>query len=68
MNRYAVNRNVDRIKPTGRPRTTTPQQDDGIVQYLRDNPFSTAIRASALQNVPYNIARRRMKESDIRYQ
>lgn len=43
------------IKPTGPPRITTPKQNEEMVQYLRDNPFSTATRAAALQNVPYTM-------------
>lgn len=66
INRNAVFGNVDRLKPPGRPRKTTPEQDHEIVQYLRDNPFSTATRAAALQNVPYGIAKRRIRESEIK--
>lgn len=65
INRYAVNGNVDRIKPPGRPRITTAQQNQEMAQYLRDNPFSTAIKAAALQNVPYFTATRRIRESGI---
>lgn len=66
INRYDVSGNVDRLKPSGRPRITTPEQDYEIVQYLRENPFSTATRSAALQNVPYGIAKRRIRESEIR--
>lgn len=37
-----------------------------MIQYLRNNPFSTATRAAALQNVPYVTVTRRIKESEIR--
>lgn len=56
INRDAAFGNVDRIKPTGRPRIMTPEQDREIIQYLCENQFSTATRAAALQNVPYVTA------------
>lgn len=66
VNRNAVFGNVERIKPTGRPRITTHEQDQEMIQYLRDNPFSTATRAAALQNIPYITATRRIRQSEIR--
>lgn len=57
---------VNRFKPTGRPRITTCEQDSEMIEYLRENPFSTATRAAALQNIPYVTATRRINESEIR--
>lgn len=36
-----------------------------MVNYLKANPFSTAVRASALNNVPYHTALRRIREGGI---
>lgn len=66
MNQFRDVGHVNRGNSTGRPRITTPQQDREIVEYLKDNPFSTATRSAALQGVPYVTATRRIRESDIR--
>lgn len=65
IRRFTEFDNVDRIKPPGANRRTTREQDHDLVQYLRENPFSTATRAAALHGVSYNIARLRIKESEL---
>lgn len=66
INRFMELDNVEKMKPPGRPRITTPEQDQEIVQYLRENTFSTATRAAALHAVPYCTATRRIRKSEIR--
>lgn len=57
--------NVKRKFSTGRNRITTLAQDIELTEYLRRNPFSTAIRAAALNNIPYRTAKRRIKEQGL---
>lgn len=57
--------NVQKSFGAGKPRTTSHQQNVGLVDYIRANPFSTAARAAALNNVPNRTALRRIHEADI---
>lgn len=59
--------NVNRKFSPGRPRITTLDQNIEVAEYLRQNPFSTATRASALQNIPYMTATRRIREQGINH-
>lgn len=65
INRYEQEGKVQRRFGAGRPRITNQEQDHEIVNYLKENPFSTAVRASALQNVPYKTALRRIHENGL---
>lgn len=62
MRQFEQSGNVQRKFSPGRPRTTTVQQNLEMRDYLNDNPFSTARRAAALENVPYKTALRRIHE------
>lgn len=65
VDRYQQDRNVQRKFGPGRPRTTTNQQNVDLVEYIKANPFSTATRAAALNNVPYQTALRRIHEGGL---
>lgn len=65
IDRYERDQNVERKFGPGRPRTTTNEQNIGMVEYLEANPFSSTVRAAALQNVPYRTALRRVHESGL---
>lgn len=58
---------VERPK-AGRPKVSTPNQDHELVQFLRDNPFQTAVKAKEESNFPgsANTARRRIRLSNLR--
>lgn len=57
--------NVQRSFSPGRPRITNDNQDIAMVEYLKNNPFSFATRAAALENVPYRTALRRIHEKGL---
>lgn len=63
--RFQQEGNINRKYGPGRPRTTTNEQNVEMVEYLKANPFSTAVRAAALQNIPYHTAVRRIHESGL---
>lgn len=65
INRYEQEGSVHRKFGAGRPRITTQEQDREIIDYLKENPFSTAVRAAALENVPYRTALRRIHENNL---
>lgn len=65
VQKYEQDGNVERKLVPGRPRITTAQQNNAMVEYLKENPFSTAVRASALQNIPYRTALRRIHENGL---
>lgn len=65
LDRYAQEGNVQREFGPGRPRITTNDQNLEMVEYIKANPFSSAIRASALHNVPYRTALRRIHENGL---
>lgn len=65
IQKYNQDRNIERKRIPGRPRIITSQQNNEMVEYLKKNPFSTAIRAAALQNVPYRTALRRIHENGL---
>lgn len=65
IQKYNLDQNIKRKPIPGRPRITTAQQNEEMVEYLKKNPFSTAVRASALQNVPYRTALRRIHENGL---
>lgn len=53
---------------TGRPRVSTANEDYQLVQFLRDNPFETAVNAREETNFPgsANTARRRIRLSNLK--
>lgn len=65
VERYDREGNVQRNFGQGRPRITTHQQNAEIVEYVRANPFSTATRSAALNNVPYQTALRLIHEAGL---
>lgn len=65
VQKYNQDQNIERRPIPGRPRITTAQQNDEMAKYLRDNPFSTTVRAAALQNVPYRTALNRIHECGL---
>lgn len=65
VHRYEQQGNVQRMFGAGRPRTTTQEQNSEMVEYIKANPFSTAVQISALQNVPYRTVLRRVHESGL---
>lgn len=65
LDRYAQDGNVQRRFGPGRPRVTTDAQNIAMVQYLKANPFSSTVRAAALQNAPYRTALPRVHESGL---
>lgn len=65
IKRYEREGNVQRNFGPGRPRITADQQNAAMVDYLKLNPFSTTVRAAALNNIPYHTALRRVHESGL---
>lgn len=65
IDRYTQDGNVQRKFGPGRPRITTNAQNVAMVEYIKANPFSTTVRASALQDVPYRTALRRIHENNL---
>lgn len=65
IGRFEREGNVERKSGPGRPRTTNNDQNTAMIDYLRANPFSTASRAAAMQNVSYRTALRRIHESEL---
>ena len=65
IQRYEDERNVQRHFSPGRPKITTIEQDTAIVDYIKANPFSTAQRAGALNDVPYQTALKRVHKSGL---
>lgn len=65
VDRYEQERNVQRRFGPGRPRITNNQQNVELVEYIKANPFSTATRAAALNNVSYQTALRRIHEGGL---
>lgn len=65
VDRYQQEGNVQRRFGPGRPRTTTNEQNVELVEYIRANPFSTATRAAALNNVRYRTALRRIHDGGL---
>lgn len=59
---------IGRKQGSGRPKISTEVQDGGVINYLRANPFETAIKAVQETNFPgsTSTARRRIRGSDIR--
>lgn len=65
VTRFQQDGNIQRKFGPGRPRITTNEQNLSMVEYLKENPFSSAVRAAALENVPYSTAVRRIHESGL---
>lgn len=65
VDRYQQERGVQRKFGPGRPRSTTDQQDAQIVQHMRANPFSSAKKAAAENNVQYQTTLRRLNEGGL---
>lgn len=63
--RYELDGNVQRKFSPGRPQITTNEQNIALVEYLEANPFSTAVRAAALANVPYSTALRKLHQNGL---
>lgn len=59
---------IGRKQGTGRRRVTTQQQDNQLVNYLRENPYQTAIRAKEETEFPgsSDTAWRRIRDTEIR--
>lgn len=60
--------NVNRKKPTGRPKISTQEQDNALLRYLEDNPFEVARNAIRLTAFPASrsTASRRIKKSHLK--
>jgi transposase len=60
--------NITRRPGTGRPKTTTVDDDLALVNVLRLNPFQSAIRARQQSNFPASLktARRRIRQTELK--
>lgn len=65
IERYAV---IGRNPGSGRPKISTALQDNALVNFLRRNPFETAVRAARVTEFPGSITtiQRRIRNSDLR--
>lgn len=58
---------LSRVMGSGRPRKTTPVNDNELVEYVRQNPFSNSIQAKEETNFPASVrtARKRLREQGL---
>lgn len=65
--RWEHHGSISRKQGSGRPKITTVQQDEALLNYLRQNPFQTSRQAAFLTNFPGSAPTvcRRIKESEI---
>lgn len=54
-----------RIKQTGRPKCTTVEQNEQLIEEITNNPFSKVVEVAQQQNFPYRTALRRIKQSGL---
>lgn len=66
VNQYEAQGHINRKFSTGKPRTTTREEDLEIRQYLEQNPFSTVSKASRLYHVSEVVATKRIKELGLK--
>lgn len=66
--KWEAERTVKRRHGSGRPRISTPAQDENTIDYLRRHPFDTAVKAKDETDFPGNVRTvlRRIRESEIR--
>jgi transposase len=59
---------LDRRPGSGRPRISSGEQDEAVINVVRDSPFTNAVEAVGVTNFPGSVrtARRRIKTSDLR--
>lgn len=60
---WETNQTVSRKVGSGRPRKSNNQEDENLINYLRENPFQTAVNAISETNFPASVptACRRIK-------
>lgn len=68
LHRAETTNSVQSIKNSGRPRGTTPQEDEAVVEHIRNQPFSNAARAARLIGVGRRTASRRIKDASLKCQ
>ena len=66
MRKYEVTGATKSLKRSGRPRSTTREEDRDIVQRHEDNPFQTASSTSQQVHVSRQTVSRRLKEVGLR--
>ncbi|KAI4455483.1 transposable element-related [Holotrichia oblita] len=66
--KWEENRSVKRKEGSGRPRISNQQQDEVLLDYLRENPFRTARDAVYHTNFPgsWSTACRRINNSELK--
>ena len=66
--RWEIHGTLDNKKPTGRPRATTQEEDNALVHFLEENPFTVAVKAMAETDFPASrsTACRRIKKSPLK--
>jgi hypothetical protein len=59
---------VDRRPGSGKPRISSGEQDEAVINVGRDSPFTNTVEAVGVTNFPGSVrtARRRIKTSDLR--
>lgn len=67
-NRWHQNHNFNRLGGTGQWRVSTNEEDEALVEHIRQNPFSTAVEAREATNFPGHVrtARKRIKEAGLK--
>lgn len=68
LKKWRNEQTLNRQHGSGRPRNTTPLQDDALVMHLRENPFDSVVDAVAASNYPGSLrtAQSRVRKSELR--
>ncbi|KAK9753613.1 hypothetical protein QE152_g1949 [Popillia japonica] len=68
--KWQQERVVQRKNGSGRKRVTIPEDDENLIQFLRNNPFESVVTAINRTNFPGHVctARNRVSETGFRFE